>query len=354
MKRLLLSLLLIFIMVAGCVQVTDNQTPTIDSFDADPGSITAGESSTLSWSISGATTVSIDQEIGDVALTGTRVVSPSTTTTYTLTATNDAGSVTATAQVVVTTEDGDQTPTIDSFDADPGSISEGESSTLSWGVSEATTVNIDQDIGDVALTGTRVVSTSTTTTYTLTATNDAGSVTATAQVVVTTEAEYTETLYSIAEEDGSVREGGGGLATYDLLVGDDITNRARQCFLSFDISGIPSGATIKYASLDVKVEAKIGMPFAHLGSLRVYNDQYGTLGDSDFTSGFPSGQMYTYYLVPTGPFSSDELIDKLQDRVDDGDSRFQVRMQFEKHTDFNENIDALRFSMPKLVITYEE
>jgi hypothetical protein len=283
MKKLLFSLLLILFMVAGCVQVTDNQRPTVGSFYASPGSISSGGSSTLSWSVSGATTVSIDQGIGNVALTGTRVVSPSTTTTYTLTATSDAGSVTATAQIMVTTESEEET--------------EAETETVS---------------------------------------------------------EHTETLYSIAEEDGSVREGGGGLATHDLLVGDDVTNRARQCFLSFDISDIPSGATITSASLDVKVEAKIGMPLAHLGSLRVYNDQYGSLGDSDFTSGFPSGQVYTYHALPTGPFSSDELIDKLQDRIDNGDSRFQVRLQFEEQSDNNENIDALRLSMPKLVITYEE
>lgn len=283
MKKLLFSLLLILVMVAGCVQVIDNQRPTIDSFYASPGSISSGGSSTLSWSVSGATTVSMDQGIGYVALTGTWVVSPSTTTTYTLTATSDAGSVTATAHIMVTTESEEET--------------EAETKTVS---------------------------------------------------------EYTETLYSIAEEDGSVRKGGGGLATYDLLVGDDITNRARQCFLSFDISDIPSGATITSASLDVKVEAKIGAPFAHLGSLRVYNDQYGSLGDSDFTSGFPSGQMHTYHTVPTGPFSSDELIDKVQDRVDDGDSRFQVRLQFKEYSDDNDKIDALRLSMPKLVITYEE
>jgi hypothetical protein len=284
MKRLLFSLLLIFVMVAGCVQVTDNQPPTIDSFYASPGSISSGGSSTLSWSVSGGTTVSIDQGIGNVALTGTRVVSPSATTTYTLIATNEAGSITATAQVMVTTESEEETK------------AETEAETVS---------------------------------------------------------EYTETLYSIAEEDGSVREGGGGLATHDLLIGDDVTNRARQCFLSFDISEIPSDATITSASLDVKVEAKIGTPFARLGFLRVYNDQYGSLGDSDFTSGLPSGQMYTYFSVPTGPFSSDELIDKLQDRIDDGDSRFQVRLQFEKQSDNNEHIDALRLSMPKLVITYE-
>jgi hypothetical protein len=45
--------------------------------------------------------VSIDHGIGNVALSGTRDVSPSDTTTYTLIATNEAGSVNATAQITV-------------------------------------------------------------------------------------------------------------------------------------------------------------------------------------------------------------------------------------------------------------
>jgi hypothetical protein len=51
--------------------------------------------------VSGAATVSIDPEIGNVGLSGTRVVFPTTTTTYTLTATNAVGNVTATARIVV-------------------------------------------------------------------------------------------------------------------------------------------------------------------------------------------------------------------------------------------------------------
>ena len=42
MKKLLFSLLLILVMVVGCVQVTDNQRPTVDSFYASPGSISSG------------------------------------------------------------------------------------------------------------------------------------------------------------------------------------------------------------------------------------------------------------------------------------------------------------------------
>jgi hypothetical protein len=75
--------------------------PVILSFNADLGTIYSGGTSTLSWDMTGAATVSIDQGIGNVALNGTRDVSPSETTIYILTATNDAGSVNAAAQVAV-------------------------------------------------------------------------------------------------------------------------------------------------------------------------------------------------------------------------------------------------------------
>ncbi|GAG27669.1 unnamed protein product, partial [marine sediment metagenome] len=76
--------------------------PIITSFSADSPSITEGESSVLSWSVTDATTVTIDNGVDNVALSGNTTVSPITTTTYTLTATNTAGSVTATTTVTVT------------------------------------------------------------------------------------------------------------------------------------------------------------------------------------------------------------------------------------------------------------
>jgi len=75
--------------------------PVILSFDADPGAINPGGTSTLSWEVTGAATVSIDQGVGNVALSGTRHVSPGETTIYTLAATNEAGSVNATVQITV-------------------------------------------------------------------------------------------------------------------------------------------------------------------------------------------------------------------------------------------------------------
>ena len=54
-------------------------------------SIQLGQSATLSWSASNASTVTIDQGVGTVALNGSRTIAPQTTTTYTAVAVNSAG-----------------------------------------------------------------------------------------------------------------------------------------------------------------------------------------------------------------------------------------------------------------------
>lgn len=68
--------------------------PMITDFGANPATITAGQSSTLSWSVTGATHLSIDPNVGDVTGSTSRSVTPAATTTYILTATNAAGSTT--------------------------------------------------------------------------------------------------------------------------------------------------------------------------------------------------------------------------------------------------------------------
>ena len=196
MKKLIPLFLLVLVVAfaAGCdlagITITPStQPPAISSFGASPPTIAAGESSTLSWSIAGATMVSIDQGIGNVALSGSRVVMPSATTIYTLTATNAAGiSTTATAQVIVTGAPSQPTPAglpvVNSFTASPPSIIVGELATLSWNVSNATSVTIDHGVGTFASSGNTLVSPAATTTYILTATNAAGSTTEMAQVIV--------------------------------------------------------------------------------------------------------------------------------------------------------------------------
>ena len=80
--------------------------PVINSFNAAPAGIAAGATSTLSWDVGNAVAVTIDQGVGSVGLTGTRVVSPAVNTTYTLTAANTAyfGQATVTVTVAAPAE----------------------------------------------------------------------------------------------------------------------------------------------------------------------------------------------------------------------------------------------------------
>jgi len=76
--------------------------PTVASFTAEPSSIERGQSSTLNWSVTGSSSVSIDNGIGAVSASGSRRVFPGASTTYTLTANGPGGTTTATATVNVT------------------------------------------------------------------------------------------------------------------------------------------------------------------------------------------------------------------------------------------------------------
>lgn len=85
---------------AGFARTPSSQAPVVASFSASPATIATGGSATLSWSVTNATSVRIDPGIGVV--TGSSVaVAPSSTTTYTLTASNAIGTTTRMATVTV-------------------------------------------------------------------------------------------------------------------------------------------------------------------------------------------------------------------------------------------------------------
>jgi PKD repeat protein len=164
-------------------QLTSQATVTISggpavTFTANPTTISPGQSSTLSWTTTNATSVSIDNGIGSKPLGGSVTVSPSVSTSYILTAIGPSGTTTVEARVTVATP-----PTVNAT-ATPGQIPVGGSSTISWSSSGAVTVVIDHGIGLVTLGGSRVVSPSSTTTYTVTASNVAGSAEAKVTIVV--------------------------------------------------------------------------------------------------------------------------------------------------------------------------
>jgi hypothetical protein len=105
-----ISLIVLIGSTAGCVTIvreepalTPEETlPAINSFAASPASISSGQRTTLSWDVSGATGVTIEPEIGKMGSSGSLQLTPPATITYTLTATNKAGSTTGSVTVTVT------------------------------------------------------------------------------------------------------------------------------------------------------------------------------------------------------------------------------------------------------------
>ena len=87
------------------------QLPVISSFSATPVSAASGQAVTLAWSAAGATSLQIDNGIGDVTSLSNTVVHPAQTTTYTLTASNPAGNATAQTTVTISSGGDTQPPT---------------------------------------------------------------------------------------------------------------------------------------------------------------------------------------------------------------------------------------------------
>ena len=166
-------------------ETTPTMMPTAN-LSASSTSITPGSSVVLSWNSTNGVSASINQGIGSVGLSGNRTVTPSSTRTYTLTVTGEAGTTPATDSVRITVIDTTlDPPTVDSFSASPSTIDEGDSSTLSWTTTGATSVSIDEGVGsNLAVDGNVSVSPTETTTYTITATNDDGTDTDTTTVTV--------------------------------------------------------------------------------------------------------------------------------------------------------------------------
>lgn len=77
--------------------------PVINYFTAEPSTVNSGQTSTLRWSVTDSTNVTINNDIGVVSPNGRRGVFPTVTTTYHLTATGSGGSVEADTTVTVST-----------------------------------------------------------------------------------------------------------------------------------------------------------------------------------------------------------------------------------------------------------
>lgn len=114
--KLVLFILCVVLIIPGCITVTTEQPqqpsqsqptspavspPVIEYFEATPTEVAFGSSSNLKWSVTGADSVQITPDIGNVGNSGETAIMPQQRMVYTLTATNGGGNNTATVIVTV-------------------------------------------------------------------------------------------------------------------------------------------------------------------------------------------------------------------------------------------------------------
>lgn len=150
---------------------------------------------------------------------------------------------------------------------------------------------------------------------------------------------------------GSIRS--DGTMAPELNVGEWATDNTKtyELFLSYDISGIPSNATITEVKTDLQDYISSGNPFS-LGVLNGYTANYGnTLEASDYVAGFPSGNIIDWGSTTAlnKIEASATLLKALQAKV--GTNHFQLRMQFVGYSN-NSTTDLLTFAHPTLRIMY--
>ncbi|MDB4544486.1 LamG domain-containing protein [Akkermansiaceae bacterium] len=207
---------------------------TVVSFESNVPYLDSGSSADLSWLVSPVlTSLTLDDGSGPVDVLpqtveclGALTVSPTVTTTYTLSGDGPQGPESLEVTVVV-----DESAVVESFTSNFSQIPAGGEVILSWEVTNGISVSIDNGVGAVdAMAGSVVVTVNDTATYTLTANNSQGDVTSQVTVEALILADPTLIAHwkvgeAPGETDGTtlVSESGAGFAgtfvgtpTFDL------------------------------------------------------------------------------------------------------------------------------------------
>ena len=182
------AVLPVLLALCACGGMASHNPPPMPSivFSADTKTITAGQSVALTWLATNSSSVTITASAG----AGSRTVvttsqasgsvndSPTATTTYTAVATGTGGSSPPQTTVVQVAQP--VLPQITQFMANPAAVSGGQTTTITWATTDATSVTItppvpqNENTGPLPTSGSSIVPINATTTFTITASGPGG------------------------------------------------------------------------------------------------------------------------------------------------------------------------------------
>jgi hypothetical protein len=145
--------------------------------------------------------------------------------------------------------------------------------------------------------------------------------------------EITVTLMSQADLDGYVVAGQGSDNVRGIRVGtarvEDVAQVYRG-FLSFDLTGVPSGATVQSAELSFYQAEVAGQPYLELGTLFLKHVDYGASLDTEDFDGLALDSMLLPAITSPGEWYSvtAEIAGWVESDLASGRARAQMRLQF--------------------------
>jgi hypothetical protein len=277
---------------------TATPNPPTVNISANPTSINSGQSSTISWSSTNATSCTASGGwSGTLPVSGSQSVSPLANSVYAITCTNGGGSVTSSANVSIV---GATSPPTISIFANPSSVFGGSSATLSWSTTDATTCTASGDwTGTRATSGSITVTPTVTSNYTLTCSGPGGNSSQTA----------TLTAGAIPPPPGVP----GEISSQPVV--QPITSNATDVDSSTAGLQVYQGTTVQYSS-SATDPGNLPLTWTWLytingGSEIAYSSGSGTVGNASFTYGSgTAGSTYRWILrVSNGTFSTQQTLD---------------------------------------------
>jgi hypothetical protein len=364
----------------GCnsTSTTPSDKPTITSFTASPSSLPAGGGSvTLSWDVKDATSLSVDGGVGAVIGTS-KAVSVTSSTIFTLTATNANGSATQSASVSVETGADTTPPTVLSVDPPDGAtgvtsdaiIVISFSEKMDKAATQAAYQSADLPTSEVTFfwndEGT-VLEIESRNFLEYAAGNDptiaakryafglsdvardaSGNPLAAFSSSFSTLKSISTRLPSVAEQDGHVYSDRiFDFDEHNLLVGDYNDNTGIRGFLSFDLTSLPERTDISTATLYVYKGRVFNAPYATLGSVSLARADYREgAGLLDYDRPVSNPRIFDTSSSPgsgwlKGDVTADVRVDF--DNREANRNRTQYRLSFSVITDNDNLTDIVQF-----------
>jgi len=184
--------------------------------------------------------------------------------------------------------------------------------------------------------------TSSTTTTTTTSSTTAPATTSTIPPTTTQPPTTTINVQKVTGEGGYLEYGGQTYAGGNIYAGDSSTNKPCAGFISFDISSL-AGKNIVSAVLTFSSAAVYGNPLEYADAFWINVVSWGNrpIVQNDFTL---IGIAVQSFASPSVTCAADKLRTELQKAINEGKSRFQIRVHFSgPYTDNDDSRDGWEY-----------